>query len=125
MRRLPLTLAEFNAALNLCRPYGVTVGVNGYWANDINGVGNTGNICSPCDSTCYTCVPPGASTDCTSCTGSRFLEGTECLAVCPNGQYGNYLTHTCEPCDEACTSKLGGGMGHTPFARAPRLALHS
>ena len=75
---------------------------NGYWGNP------TGNICSPCASTCNYCVGP-TSSDCASCGQGDYLHpfSGKCVTSCPLGYYPNNATRRCSPCDKSCTACIG------------------
>ncbi len=50
-------------------------------------------VCQKCDPTCFTCS--GSATTCTSCTGTRYLEGSTCTSLCSLGLYGVASSHQC------------------------------
>ncbi len=41
------------------------------------------------------------------CGIGYFKSGSDCLTVCPNGKYGDYITRTCESCYSSCSSCKG------------------
>ena len=61
--------------------------------------------CKPCDSKCKTCEYLSGSL-CTSCNGDSiehpFLNGKDCSATCPYGEFGNRVTNECEKCNVPC-----------------------
>lgn len=63
----------------------------------------TTNTCESCNGKCAVCFGP-APTQCTSCTTTNFLFGTECYATtCPdNTYYGNTISNTCTKCPAPC-----------------------
>ena len=53
--------------------------------------------CELCDTTCTLCT--GSALTCTKCSGDRYLSGSSCVLTCPDGQFGEAATNTCQPCD--------------------------
>ena len=64
-----------------------------------------GTACQSCHGTCYECVGGSASTDCTSCTGTRYFQSSTsmCSLTCLNSFFKNPgVTNTCDSCDSSC-----------------------
>ena len=57
--------------------------------------------CDPCDISCHTCNNQTAS-NCTSCSGTKFLDSNNCNTICSVGKYPNLTTNTCDLCDPSC-----------------------
>ena len=55
-----------------------------------------------CDSSCETCLVN--EFNCQTCTGDRFLSGSDCVTLCPVPKYGKIETHKCE--DDCIDSKF-------------------
>ena len=58
-------------------------------------------ICSPCHSNCATCSGP-LDTECLSCSGVRYLYGSQCLLNCGTGKYGSSSDNKCKDCTSPC-----------------------
>ncbi|KAI8478938.1 Immunoglobulin super DCC subclass member 3, partial [Branchiostoma belcheri] len=59
-------------------------------------------ICQHCAAACSTCET--SKERCTSCADPLFLDGTTCVAHCPDGYYGDILQRRCLPCHSSCLS---------------------
>ncbi|EAS00754.2 zinc finger lsd1 subclass family protein (macronuclear) [Tetrahymena thermophila SB210] len=57
--------------------------------------------CSACDPSCANCSGPSAS-QCTSCSGSLYLDGVSCINTCSPGKFANQQNNTCTACDPTC-----------------------
>lgn len=67
-------------------------------------------LCSPCDSSCFTCSGPG-SAECLTCytETNRYLQGTSCpLCLLQDGEYMDYPGKACLSCTAGCKSCSGG-----------------
>ncbi|KAL4482616.1 hypothetical protein ABPG73_021276 [Tetrahymena malaccensis] len=58
-------------------------------------------LCSACDPSCANCSGPSAN-QCTSCTGSSYLDGNSCVNTCSPGKFANQNDNTCTACDQTC-----------------------
>jgi len=48
------------------------------------------NTCSGCNADCCECTGP-STTECTTCSGSKYLSGNECIDPCPSKTYKKNL----------------------------------
>lgn len=64
------------------------------------------NLCVLCDASCGNCDGE-TSSDCIDCQNSEFLHLGTCLAVCPDGFYGETIAEVCDACDETCATCYG------------------
>ncbi|ESU40067.1 Variant-specific surface protein, partial [Giardia duodenalis] len=66
---------------------------DGYYKN--------GDACQKCDTSCATCSR-GANTQCTSCSGSKYLKDSQCVEGasngCGNGKYADPQSNKCLEC---------------------------
>lgn len=62
--------------------------------------------CLACDSECETCET--SSSNCLSCTGTRYFLSNKCLTLCDDGYYGNTMNNLCTLCNAACLTCNGG-----------------
>jgi proprotein convertase subtilisin/kexin type 5 len=74
---------------------------------------NTSNRCLMCSLSCLTCS--GSASNCLTCGLSvggldLFLSGSQCLAVCAQGYYGEVADHTCKVCTAGCAACTGVGL---------------
>lgn len=45
--------------------------------------------------------------NCTSCTGTLYLSGSQCITSCPDGSFENTLNNQCNSCDAGCLTTCG------------------
>jgi len=64
------------------------------------------NQCSVC-SGCASCVT--TATNCLSCSGTTYLNGNTCVAICPNGEWPRSSDNTCQNCDSSCQTCVSPG----------------
>ena len=66
--------------------------------------------CKYCDPSCLTCNT--SATDCQTCNNVTgipyFYLSNKCLAICPNGYYGETSNNTCVLCPTGCSLCYGG-----------------
>ena len=72
----------------------VSLCLDGFWGD------KTDYTCKICDSSCNTCVPPGKSSNCSSCKAETYLLNGKCIN-CDNNCY------TCDILPTSCTSCNG------------------
>ena len=66
-----------------------------------------GSTCSPCDSSCESCL--GASSlNCTSCSSTTFLLNGACVTSCPTGYTVNKAQNVCVGCFRNCAQCASG-----------------
>ncbi|EAS00213.3 transmembrane protein, putative (macronuclear) [Tetrahymena thermophila SB210] len=120
-----------NNNCNSCKPsfflYGtscLSTCVDGTWPNPVSST-VLEPVCSPCDSSCQTCVGP-QTTDCTSCRTGRYLFNNQCVQKCPDSLFGqqknslnkcvpscdsdqfqNVVSNTCQICSSECNGCVG------------------
>lgn len=81
-------------------------------ADGFYGAGSPENACRACDASCTLCTGASAN-ECSKCVqGQFFLMGQSCLAVCPDGFYGNTTTSLCQQCDVTCSTCNGGNSSN-------------
>ena len=69
-----------------------------------------GNECKICSSGCNTCI--NSSLICTTCNAGTYLSSSyNCINLCPDGQYIDYVSNACKPCYSSClTCKSPGDI---------------
>ena len=69
----------------------------GYWQDTTN------HLCASCNNWCSECTG-SLNTQCSACSPGYFLQpsSTTCLDTCPDGYWGDSLSHTCVLCHTSC-----------------------
>ena len=64
-----------------------------------------GGLCVACTTPCSTCN--GLPTNCTACSGTKYLYNNQCIDQCPNGYYMSISDNICYKCNVACLTCQG------------------
>lgn len=68
--------------------------------------------CKPCSIYCQTCT--NSASNCQSCKSlggiGYYLNGTSCIATCPDGTFKNTSTLKCDSCPSACATCFGSAL---------------
>ncbi|KAL4460396.1 hypothetical protein ABPG74_000147 [Tetrahymena malaccensis] len=65
------------------------------------------NLCSGCDSSCFTCIGRPNPNQCTYCDTGFFLYQNQCKNSCQTHYFPNSITRTCDICDPSCNNCNG------------------